>query len=79
MNSHDKAVLFAWIRARGVQIFFEGLAKIADDHIAALQASSEYETSRDLKIEARQWKRTAAKLEALAAWTKEFGPGSGCL
>jgi hypothetical protein len=74
MIEDHKQALVSWIRAKGYQYFFEGLAEIAADEAAKLEGTED----RERRIEYRQWQRTGRKLQELADWCREFGPGSGC-
>lgn len=74
MEKSHKEALFNWIVIRGYQNFFDGLAEIAADRVRELEGTE----VRSRRTEMRQWERTGRRLQELADWCREFGPGSGC-
>ena len=74
MQDSDREVLFSWIRTRGYQTFFDGLAEIAADRAKELDGAED----RWERLERKQWERTGRKLQELAEWCRQFGPGSDC-
>lgn len=77
MQIEDRKALLSWIKIKGYQAFFDGLAEIAEDRIAELALLGEDVCPAD-KMERRQWARTKTKLVELATWTADVGPGSNC-
>jgi hypothetical protein len=71
MNPGDKSTISNFMKTKGYDNFFKGLAEIAHDRTEQLIGA-------DDKAELRQWQRLERKLEELAAWCALFGPGSGC-
>ena len=71
MNPGDKSTIFNFMKTKGYDNFFKGLAEIAHDRAELLIGA-------DDKAELRQWQRLERKLEELTAWCALFGPGSGC-
>lgn len=74
MQESDREALFYWMKKKGYQSFFDGLAEIAADRVKELEGAED----RSQRTEARQWERTGRRLKELADWCREFGPGSGC-
>ena len=75
-NADDRRSLWSWINNKGVPEFWESLAAMAEDRIDTL--SKIEGPDRHEKMALAQWTRMHRKLQELAAWRAEFGPGSGC-
>jgi hypothetical protein len=76
MTGQGKDVLLFLIKTKGHQYVFDNLAELARDIVTYL-GDIEMLPESTLKISKQQWERTAVKLQDLADWIREFGPGSG--
>ena len=68
--------LWSWINRHGITSFWGALAELAADRIRELSAQEDLSPTQKMVL--KQWTRTHTKLEALAEWCEEFGPGTDC-
>ena len=68
-----KRTLGAFVAANGLQATLEALAGVAAER------ALEYEALLpEQKQTAKEWRRTARKLDELHSWCKQYGVGSNC-
>jgi hypothetical protein len=72
MTPEDRSSIYHFLQPNGSSEFFRELVKIAHDHAEVLERANEP------KAGLRQWQRLERKLDELAGWCGQFGPGSGC-
>ena len=85
MTEDDKTALRNWMSGgsygdprRTLSYIIKGLAEIAVEKAASFAAQPDGFESKAHRMNQRQWERVIPRLEELADWIKEFGPGSGC-
>ena len=85
MTEDEKAALRKWMIGgpymggpKSLAYMVSGLAEIACDISAELASKIDAPENSAQQMTRRQWERMIPRLQQLAEWAKDFGPGSGC-